>query len=127
MVAVAGQRKLYQRILHLRKVPFGDDVSFLVPSIQVRKLYTKETRLHFVQAGIGAQILVIVFLLRAVISEDAHLLCKFGVVCGDRAAVAKSAEILSGIETEPGGISQITGLFALVFRAVRLCGVLDNL
>ena len=74
-------------------------------SIEMRKLYHEDGGLEFVDAGVIAAVVVDVFLMAAVVAEGTDDVGKFSIVGGDGTCIAKSAEVLAGIEAVSGGVA----------------------
>src|SRR5438552_792654 len=99
----------------------------LVPFIQVTQFDPQKRRLQFIETAVRADRVVFVFASCAVVAQQTQAFGDFGILRGDRAAVAECAEVLSGIEAETGTVAEAADAPAAITRPVRLSGVLDDL
>ena len=100
--------------------------AFRRPFRQMLQLHAEHRALNAFHAVIVADFVVVIAHGGAVFAQGAGALVKGGVVRHQRAAFAAGAEIFAGIKTEAGNVAERADDFALVFRAVRLRGVLDQ-
>lgn len=94
--------------------------------VQIPQLHLQHGGLEGIEAGIDAHQFVIVAIVAAVETELGEEFGQGGVVGGDHAGVAVSAEILARIEAETTDGADGAAAAAFVFRANGLGGVFDN-
>ncbi len=88
--------------------------------IQITKFHIEHSRLNFVEPAVAAGIAEYVFFFGTVIGQGTNHCCQLLVVGGNGSSIAKSPQILSGIKTMTGGITQRTGFAASVEASVSL-------
>src|SRR5207302_8404931 len=98
-----------------------------VVGIEIGQLGAQKQRLQLIEATIETAHVVMVFLLRAVVSQHADTLGEKGVVRGDSAGITKRAALLAGIEAERSRMPDAADRPALVARAVSLRRILQYL
>jgi putative intracellular protease/amidase len=80
-----------------RAVLCGNRAAACVPGGQMPQFDRQDRRLKFIQARVETPCVAgVVFAFPAILPQPPNLLCQRLVVCGNRAAVAKSAEVLVG-------------------------------
>src|SRR5258708_21354590 len=96
------------------------------PAVQAKELDLQDRGLDGVQTEVAAHHFVIVLGIRAVVSQDTHLLRQGRIVSHDRSAIAERPEVFRRKEREAANRAHRAGAAALVFGADRLGGVLDD-
>jgi len=108
-------------------IEVGDFSSFIIPSVEVFKFDAEDGGLYFVHPAVDSDEVVTVLAGAPVVSEHAKLFGDVVVVRDDGAGIAVCAEVLGGIKAEAANMTQRADLLALVFCAVGLRGILDNI
>ena len=90
------------------------------------QLDPKYRRLDRVEARVHARDLVHVLLARTVVAQQSDLVGKVGAIGRDAARITHRAEVLAGIEAPADDIAMRADPSALVARAMRLRGILDD-
>ena len=104
----------------------GMVAALLIPPGQIAELNLKDGGLDGVEAGVPADLLVIVAVAHAVGAKDAGVVIDGGRGGGDEAGVSHGAQIFCGIEAEGGCVAQCSGGDAIPCGSKGLGGVFDE-
>ena len=104
----------------------GVVAALLVPPGEVAELDLEDGGLDGVEAGVPADLVVVVAAAHAVGAEDAGVVVDGGGGGGDEAGVAHGAEIFGGVEAEGGGVAEGAGGSAVPGGSEGLGGVFDE-
>ena len=104
----------------------GVVAALLVPPGKVAEFDLEDGGLDGVEAGVPADLVVIVAAAHAVSAEDAGVVVDCGGGCGDQAGVADGAEIFCGVEAEGCGVAEGSGGDAVPGGSEGLGSVFDE-
>ena len=107
-------------------VASGVVAALLVPPGEVAEFDLEDGGLDGVEAGVPADLVVIVAAAHAVGAEDAGVVVDGGGGGGDEAGVAHGAEIFCGVEAEGCGVAEGAGGGAVPGGSEGLGGVFDE-
>ena len=96
------------------------------PAAQQRQPRGQDGRLQLVESRVDARLLMVIAIRLAAVSQPADALREPAIVGDDRAAIAKRAEILGGIEAECSSHPDRADGPAAGGRQMRLAAVLDD-
>ena len=107
-------------------VAVGDAAATVIVLVDALEFGAQDHRLHFVEAGVEAELRVVVLLPTAVVAQHTQVLGHLRILGGHQPAVAVAAEVLAGEEAEGAGIAHAAGLLAADVGAEGLGTVLDD-
>ena len=105
----------------------GDLAAAGVADVDAAEFDFEDGGLEGVEAGVPADLVVVVPLTHAVSSKHLHALGEGWVGGGGHSGVAVGAEVLGGVEAEGGDVAEGTGWNAVPSGSEGLGGVLDEL
>ncbi len=104
----------------------GMVAALLVPLGQIAELDFEDGGLHGVEAGVPADLVVIVAAAHAVSAQHAGVLVDVGGEGGEQAGIAQGTEIFGGVEAEGGEVAEGSGGDAVPGGSEGLGGVFDE-
>ena len=106
-------------------VEAGDGTPTLVPQVEQGEFSEEYGGLQFVETAVAAAVTKVIAAVAAIVAKGSDDGCEFCVVGGDCACIAQRTEVLGGIETVGGGMTETSGSPAFKGAAVSL-GIVFN-
>src|SRR5712671_188719 len=110
----------------LRAIAGGKQPPLVIVAVERRQQDPQNCGLELVESAVHAGLDALLRLIQAIVAQTSHLGGDSGVVGGDGAAVACSAQVFGRIETERTRLPERAGAATGDRRAVRLRAILDD-
>ena len=111
----------------LRQIEFRYLGAAGVPLVQMTELHPEKSSLKLVEAGVHPFHLIVVTLFGPIIPQHANPIRQCRIVGSDGSRIAQCPQVLGGIETVPGRMTQRAGPAPTIARSLSLGGVFQHL